>query len=91
MSAALLSDLRLAIRSLLRAPGYAVTVTVVLGMALGAATAVYSVVDAVLLNPIPWKDPDRLVVLHERQPAFPEMSISYPDFRDWAERARSWS
>jgi putative ABC transport system permease protein len=91
MISALVADLRLAVRSLARAPGYAVTVTVVLGLALGAATAVYSVVDAVLLNPIPWKDPDRLVVLFERQPAFPEMSISYPDFKDWTERSRSWS
>jgi putative ABC transport system permease protein len=91
MISALASDLRLAVRSLARAPGYAVTVTVVLGMALGAATAVYSAVDAVLLNPVPWKDPDRLVMVFERQPALPEMSISYPDFRDWTERSRSWS
>lgn len=85
------ADLRLASRSLARAPGYAFTVVVVLGIALGAATAVYSVVDAVLLNPVPWRDPDRLVVLYESQPSLPQMSISYPDFRDWTERSRSWS
>lgn len=91
MSAGLLADVRLAGRSLARTPGYTLTAVGVLGVAIGAATAVFAVVDGFLLRPLPWREPERLVALHERQPAFPEMSISYPDFADWHERSRSWS
>jgi len=57
----LLSDIRYAARTLLRAPGFALTVILTLGLGIGANTAIFSVVRGVLLRPLPHKDGDRLV------------------------------
>ena len=76
---ALLRDLRLALRSLARAPGYTAVVLLILAIAIGATTAIYSVVDAVLIRSLPFREPGRLVFLWERAPTFPEMSVAYPD------------
>jgi putative ABC transport system permease protein len=87
---ALLRDLRFALRSLARAPGYSAVVVAILAVAIGATTAIYSVVDAVLLRPLPFRDPERLVLLWEKEPAFAEMSVAYPNFVDWRDQARSF-
>ena len=62
---ALLLNLRLSIRSLRRSPGFALTAILTLALGIGAVTSVFSVVNAVLLKPFAFRDPDRLVVLRE--------------------------
>jgi predicted lysophospholipase L1 biosynthesis ABC-type transport system permease subunit len=62
-------DLRLAVRSLLREPGFAIASIFMLGLGLGAATAVFSLVNGVLLNPLSYRDPERLVTIREVLPA----------------------
>ena len=86
----LLPDLRLALRMLRRAPGYALLVVVTLGLAMGAATTIFSVVDGVMLRPLGYREPDRLVSIWEKHPQFPEMSVSYLDFLDWRTSQRSF-
>jgi putative ABC transport system permease protein len=64
----MMNDLRIAIRSLIRRPGFAVAATITLGLGIGANTAVFSVVQGVLLRPLPYPDPDRLVIVRTVRP-----------------------
>ncbi|HEY7529426.1 MAG TPA: ABC transporter permease [Gemmatimonadota bacterium] len=86
------ADLRQALRALRRAPGFTAAAVLTLALGIGAATAIFSVVNGVLLRPLPFPDPDRLVLLHERaRPiGLDRMWVSLPNFRDWRERARSF-
>ena len=61
-----------------------------LALAIGANTALFSILDAALLRPLPFPQPERLVLIHEASPSFPEMSVSYPDYLDWRQRTRSF-
>jgi hypothetical protein len=69
-----------------------VTVVAVIALALGigANTAMFSVVNGVLLRPLPYRDPGRLLMLYTSMPQFREASVSYPNFLDWQERSRSF-
>ncbi|HEX6361938.1 MAG TPA: ADOP family duplicated permease [Albitalea sp.] len=92
------ADLRHAARALRRDPGFTLVVVATLGIAIGATTLAFSVVDGVLLRPLPWPEQERLVQLHttnaglrtsdsEALRAFAErMPVSYPQLRDWAAR-----
>ena len=89
----LLADFRYALRVLARAPSFAVAVIAVLALGIGANTAIFSIVNAVLLRPLPFDEPDRLVRLFHEPPqaAFPgihRFSVSPANFYDWKRDAR---
>lgn len=84
----LLSDLRLTIRQLLRRRGYAIAAVLTLGIALGATTAIFSVVNGVLLRPLPFPNPSQLITICERHPSVEGFCIaSPPDVEDWSANA----
>ncbi|HYX25231.1 MAG TPA: ABC transporter permease [Thermoanaerobaculia bacterium] len=78
-------DLSLSLRSLLRKPGFLATALVTLSLSLGAATAVFSVVDTVLLRPLPFGEADRLVVLWNQKVLqnVPRLQVSIPEYLDY--------
>jgi predicted permease len=86
----LLQDLRFGIRTLAKAPGVTVVAVVALALGIGANTAIFSIVNAVLLRPLPYADPERLLQLYTSMPQFREASVSYPNFLDWQRRSRSF-
>jgi len=86
-------DARLGVRRLREAPGFAAIVIVTLALGLGASTALFSVVDAVLLRPLPFAQDESLVMLYASNPdkSIPRFGVSYPDYRDWREQTRSFT
>ena len=88
-----LSDLRYAVRSLLRAPGFAITVILTLGLGIGANTAIFSVVRGVLLKPLPHRDGDRLVYLRQSidGPGGENVLFSVPEINDFRNGAKSFA
>jgi predicted permease len=85
-------DVRFSIRSLRRSPGLAVAALLALGLGVGATAAIYTVVDAVLLEPLPYPQPDELVLLIDGNPeaGFPRFSSSPPNYADWKQQATSF-
>src|SRR2546427_91473 len=86
----LLKDLRFGIRMMARSPGFTLVALITIALGIGANTAIFSVVNTVLLRPLPYEDADRLMVVWERQEQIPQESPSLPDFRDWRERSQSF-
>ena len=84
-------DLRFAIRMLWTNPGFTVVAVLTLAIGIGGNTAIFSIVNGVLLNPLPFPHPDQLVTLDESKPNFPQGSISYPNFLDWRKDNRTFS
>ena len=87
----LFQDLRYAIRSLRRSPGFVGAAVLTLALGIGANTAIFSVLHGVVLSPLPFPDPNRLVVvvLYNRALKHPT-DLSYPDFLDWQRNSRSF-
>src|SRR5437773_56135 len=76
-------DLRYGARMLLKSPSVSIVVILALALGIGANTAIFSVINSVLLRPLPYDQADRLLFLNERSRVMDEMSISYPNFTDW--------
>ncbi|MCG8460122.1 MAG: ABC transporter permease, partial [Holophagales bacterium] len=86
-----LPTLKLTLRRLHKNPGFTLTALLVLAVGIGATSTLFAVVHAVLLEPLPFPDPERLVRVRVEQPASGERSmLSYPDFRELAEGGRSF-
>ena len=86
-----LQDLRFALRILRKSPGFTAVALLTLALGIGANTALFSVVNGVLLNPLPYPQPDRLVVIYAKELGLERGAISYPNFLDWVRDNRSFS
>lgn len=86
----LMTEVRLAVRSLLRAPAFALTAIFTLALGVGATTAVIAVVNGVVLRPLPYHEPDRLAMIWSLYPQGETFAASLPDFLDWRSRGRSF-
>ena len=84
-------DLRYTARVLRRSPGFALTAILVVALGIGATTAAFSVTDFVLIRPLPFPEPDRLVKLWASTPGFRRMELSPPNYRDLKAGARSFA
>jgi putative ABC transport system permease protein len=83
-------DLRFALRSYAKAPSFTLAILTTLALGIGASTAIFSMVNAIILRPLPFPDPDRLVFASELSPDGSSMSVSWPNYLDWRARARSF-
>jgi len=86
-----MQDLRYGLRTLRKSPGFTSVALFTLALGIGANTAIFSVVYGVLLRPLPFTDPARIVVLNETTPRVGLVSVSYPNFLDWRAQSRTFS
>ncbi|MGC1485277.1 MAG: ABC transporter permease [Candidatus Acidiferrum sp.] len=85
----LLQDVRYAFRLLAKNPGFTAIAILTLALGIGANTAIFSVVNGVLLRPLPFRDPSRLVLVAEKS-SFPVISTSYENYLDWRDQSHSF-
>jgi predicted permease len=86
----LIQDVRYALRQLRKNPGFTTVAVFTLALGIGANTGIFSVVEAVVLAPLRYFEPDRLVMIWENNPRFPRVWDSYPNFQDWQRNAGSF-
>ena len=86
----LLQDVSFGLRTLRKNPGFTAITVLTLALGIGANTVMFRVVEGVLLAPLHYSHPDRLVMVWENNPRFPRVWVSYPNFRDWQRSARSF-
>ncbi len=87
----LAQDLRYGWRTLLKSPGFTAAALFTLALGIGANTAIFSVVYGILLQPLPFRDAARLVLLHETTPKVGDVSVSYPNSQDWRAESHTFS
>jgi predicted permease len=87
----LLQDIRYAVRMLVKNPGFALVAVLTLSLGIGANTALFSIINGVLLNPVPFPEPERLMALYANRIQFERASISYPNFLDWQRENRTFA
>lgn len=85
-----MQDLRQALRSLLRTPAFALTAILTIALGIGVNTAAFSLIHTVLLDPLPFREPERLVHVAETHPDFSSFQVAAPDFFDWERAATSF-
>ncbi|MBO0861193.1 MAG: ABC transporter permease, partial [Chloracidobacterium sp.] len=85
MIADLWQDLRFGARMSLKQPGFTLIAVLTLSLGIGANTAIFSFVNATLLRPLPYPDPERLVFVFETEPQLPKSPVTGPDYLDWKE------
>src|SRR5688572_7045502 len=84
------NDARFALRQLKGSPGFTMVAALTLALGIGANSAMFAVADATLMRPLPFADPDRLVMVWERTPTSPRAPAGPLNLRDWEERNRSF-
>ena len=84
----LIKDIRFGVRSLLRQPGFAAIAIITLALGIGINAALFSVVNGVLLNPLPFPEPEQLVTFDQSKPNFDTGAIPYPNFSTCGNRTR---
>ena len=89
--AGLWQDVCYGFRTLRKKPGFTAVTVLTLALGIGANTAIFSVVNAVLLRPLSYPDPDRLLTIYETTSEFGKSSVAYPNFLDWRRESRSFS
>ena len=87
----LIQDLRYGLRMLAKNPGFTAVAVLTLALGIGANTAIFSVVNGVLLRPLPYAEPGRLMMVYERSREFGQMSVAYPNFLDWRRENHSFT
>jgi len=83
-------DFRYGLRRLRKSPGFTAVAVLTLALGIGANTAIFSILEGVVLAPLPYFQPDRLVIVWENNPRFPRVWNSYPNFLDWQRSAHSF-